>query len=55
MEGRGGKYSCKDLGGGDVLVGWQAEPAVAGVGDYGDEPGEAAEKARSPGPGVHFH
>lgn len=53
--GQRGTYSCKDHGGGDVLVGWQTEPAVAGVGGYGDEPGEAAEEARGIGPEVHFH
>lgn len=49
------KYSCKDRGRGDILVGRKAEPAVAGVGDYGDEAGEAAEEARRIRPWVHIH
>lgn len=55
VESRGRKYSCEDLGRGDVLVGREAEAAVASVGDYGDEAREATEEAWSPGPGVHFH
>lgn len=54
-RGRGGTYSREYLGGGDVLVGWEAEPTVTGVGIYGDEARKAAEEARGRGPGIHVH
>lgn len=54
-RGERGKYSCKDRGRGNILVGWEAEPAVSAVGDYGDKTREAAEEARIIRPGVHIH
>lgn len=54
-RGEGGKYSCKDCSRGDILVSWEAEPAVAAVGDYGDEAREATEEARIIRPEVHIH
>lgn len=41
-RGQRGEYSCEDLGGGDILVGREAEPAVACMRDYGGEAGKAA-------------
>lgn len=55
--GGGGRreYSRENPGGGDILINWETEPSVAGIGDYGDEARKAAEEAWGPGPGVHVH